>query len=205
MSTWNTLTFANQFFLGTMCSNLRWKQIWKYQNFPWDRNSIFSMNSRSYLYREGICLFQSHCFLWLCLNINKRESGTKHSSQSHSAPGDPTTSRSPVPVYPHVENFFLIPNRNFPRCNLWLLPFVLLQCASKNSLSLSPLWPLIHWSQLVDHRSPLSFPFLWLNKPGTLSLSVHTLYCRLLVTLVDSAVGLCLLSRSPKLYTALHI
>lgn len=80
-----------------------------------------------------------------------------------------------------------MPNWNFPLCNAVSYPS---KSVSKKSLALSPLWP--HRSHVVDPLSPSSGQ----TNPGFSGSLCSP--CRLLIT---SAVG----SRSPKLYTDLHI
>lgn len=71
-----SILFRNYVFQFEMKTNM------EIPEFPMGQKFYFSMNSRSYLYWEVISLLQSHCFLRLCLNLSRRQSGTKHLSQS---------------------------------------------------------------------------------------------------------------------------
>lgn len=74
----------------------------KIPEFPMGQKFYFSMSRRSYLYWEVISPLQSHCFLPLWLNLNKRQfhqtlvSKLGWPTGFHSAHGDPTTSWSSV-------------------------------------------------------------------------------------------------------------
>lgn len=178
-----SILFRNYLFQFEMKTNM------KIPEFPMGRKFSFSMSGRKYIHWEVVSLLQSHCFLWLCLNANKKTLRTCLKAGWPpgflSAHGDATRSWPPVPEYPSEDNFFVMPDWNFPWCNLWLLPLILLSVPPRTGSvpSVTTLKPAC--------GSPLSF--LWPNKPRGPRLCVPTLQA--------PDVG----SRSPKLYTDLHI
>lgn len=164
----------------------------KIPEFPMGRKFYFSMSSRKYIHWEVISLLQSHCFLWLCLNANRKTLRTclkvRWPPGLLSAHGDATRSWPRVSEYPHVDHFLVMPNWNFPWCNLWLLPLILSNVPPRTAWFYS----LCDHTEATEFMDPLSASSGQTN-PGSVCPP-----CRLLIT---SAVG----SRSPKLYTDLHI